>query len=198
MTQGRPLHTVFKELLHDDVARQAYAADPGGLLGSAGHSELPDDLLAEAIVSFADTAPPEVAEHLAPFVMAHSAVPLDDAEPPAATSGLELLAQAPAEVADVSGVDDLDAVLDGTQGAAEPALLDSGTPLDALDFGTGASDIAYPASDLPAMPADAEPAVEGPTEDAFDEIGSAEDLPPSVVAPEPDEIPAEDDGGLPE
>ena len=197
MTEGRPLHTVFTELLRDDVARQAYAADPGGLLGPAGHGELPEDLLAEAIVSFADTAPPQVAEHLAPFVMAHSAVPLGDAEPPAAITGLELLAEAPAVVADESGVDDLDPGLDEARSAAEPAFLDSGSPLDALDFGAGSGGITHPADDLPAMPVDAAQPVEGPTDDAFDEIGPVEDLPPSVATPEPDELPAEDDG-LPE
>lgn len=194
MTQGRPLHNVFTELLRDDVARQAYAADPGGLLGPAGHGELPDDLLAEAIVSFADTAPPEIAEHLAPFVMAHSAVPLDDNEPPAATTGLELLAGAPADVADKSSVDDLDAVFDGTRAENDPAYVDSGSPLGDLDFGGGAKDSAHPADDLVGIPTDAPRPVEDSTVDAFDEIGPVEDLPPGDTAPEPDELDSGADG----
>ncbi|HEX6338519.1 MAG TPA: hypothetical protein VFZ85_16290 [Jiangellaceae bacterium] len=203
MTQGRPLHTVFTELLHDDVAREAYAADPGGLLEPAGHGELPDDLLAEAIVSFADTAPPEIAEHLAPFVMAHSAVPLDDGEPPAATTGLGLLADAPADAADRIGADDLDPVLDGTEAEADPVVeaapvfVDAGPPLDDLDFGGGAKDTAHPADELAGLPFDAPHPVEPPAVDPFDEIGPVEDLPLSESAPEPDGLDAEDDG-LPE
>lgn len=201
MTQGRPLHTVFTELLRDDVAREAYAADPGGLLGPAGHGELPDDLLAEAIVSFADTAPPEIAEHLAPFVMAHSAVPLDDSEPPAATTGLELLADAPAnapaDAADRIGADDLDSVLDGTDAEPAPVFVDTGSPLDDLDFGGGAKDTAHPADELAGLPFEAPHPVEPPAADPFDEIGPVEDLPLSESAPEPDGLDAEDDG-LPE
>jgi hypothetical protein len=197
MTEGRPLHTVFTELLRDDVARQAYAADPGGLLGPAGHGALPNDLLAEAIVSFADTAPPQVAEHLAPFVMAHSAVPLDDNQPPAATTGLELLADAPANVADKFSVDELDAALEGTQAEGDPVYADSGPPLDDLDFGGGATDSAHPTDDLLGIPSEAPRPVERPTADTFDEIGPVEDLPPGDTAPEPDELDAGDDG-LPE
>jgi hypothetical protein len=197
MTQGRPLHTVFTELLRDDVARQAYAADPGGLLGPAGHAELPDDLLAEAIVSFADTAPPEVAEHLAPFVMAHSAVPLDDNEPPAASTGLELLADAPADVADRLGVDDLDAVLGAAQAEGGSAYVDSGSPLDDLDFGGGATDPAQPVDDPLGIPSEAPRPVESPAADTFDEIGPVEDLLPGDTTPGPDELETGDDG-LPE
>ena len=49
--------------------------DPAALLAAGGHGSLPPDLMAEAVVNYADTAPLEVAQHLAPFVMAHSAVP---------------------------------------------------------------------------------------------------------------------------
>jgi hypothetical protein len=197
MTQGRPLHTVFTELLRDDVARQAFAADPGGLLGPAGHGELPDDLLAEAIVSFADTAPPEVAEHLAPFVMAHSAVPLDDNEPPAASTGLELLADAPADVAEKLGVDDLDAVLGAAQAEGGSVYMDSGSPLDELNFGGGATGSAQPVDDLLGIPSEVPRPAESPAADTFDEIGPVEDLLPGDTTPEPDELDAGDDG-LPE
>ncbi|HEX5997611.1 MAG TPA: hypothetical protein VFY84_20935, partial [Jiangellales bacterium] len=196
MTEGRPLHSVFSELLRDDVARQAYAADPGELLGQAGHGELPDDLLAEAIVSFADTAPPEIAEHLAPFVMAHSAVPVHDGEPPSPATGLELLADAPADAADTFGADDLDAVIDGAHSGGDPAAVDSATPLDDLNFGVGARDAGQPADDLLDRPIETPDPMETPPADEFDE-GPAEQLPLGQIAPEPDGLDGEDDG-LPE
>ncbi|WP_438874513.1 hypothetical protein [Symbioplanes lichenis] len=59
---ARPLRDVFAEL----SARGA-AGDPGELLSAAGHPGLPDELVAEAVGSYADTAPPEIAEHLAPY-----------------------------------------------------------------------------------------------------------------------------------
>ncbi len=47
----------------------------------AGTVTCPPDLVAEAVVNYADTAPVEVAEHLAPFVTANSGVPaLDQAD----------------------------------------------------------------------------------------------------------------------
>lgn len=197
MTEGRPLHSVFTELLRDDITRQAYAADPGGLLSSVGHGELPDDLLAEAIVSFADTAAPQVAEHLAPFVMAHSAVPLDDAEPPAATAGLDLLADAPGDAADTLGAGDPDALLDGTQIQADTVDAGAGSALDDLDFGGGAGDTQQAVGELPDLPIEPQSPVEAPLTDTFDEIGRIEEFPPADVAPELDELDAGDDD-LPE
>ena len=38
-------------------------ADPAEVLRASGHADLPDGLVAEAVVSYADTAPIEVAEH---------------------------------------------------------------------------------------------------------------------------------------
>jgi hypothetical protein len=70
-------------------------ADPADALADRGYGELPDPLLSEAIVSYADTAPVEVAEHLAPFVMVHSAVPVDRVDEVPAGDGLALLATAP-------------------------------------------------------------------------------------------------------
>ena len=52
---------------------------PAAVLRANGHPDLPDDLVAEAVGSYADTAPIEVAEHLSPYVMAHSPVPQPDA-----------------------------------------------------------------------------------------------------------------------
>ena len=74
-------------------------SDPTAMLAAEGHGDLPGDLMAEAIVNYADTAPVEVAEHLSPYVMAHSAVP--GVDPGAghlegsAADGLALLTSAP-------------------------------------------------------------------------------------------------------
>lgn len=94
MTTSRPL----RDVLGEDADR--LAGDRQATLGEAGHPDLPDALVAEAIVSYADTAPHEIAEHLAPFVSAHGAVP---AGQPAGSAmdlshGLRLLATAPAGV----------------------------------------------------------------------------------------------------
>ena len=132
MAPARPLRDVFADLVGDPSA----ADDPAALLSDQGHPELPDHLVAEAVVSYADTAPVEVAEHLAPYVTAHSAVgadPVPGDEPPA--GWLELLGSAP-DVADPAGepadLDDLAPALEGFDDAAD---LD---PDLAIDFGTGA------------------------------------------------------------
>jgi hypothetical protein len=130
MAPARPLRDVFADLTGDPSA----ADDPAALLRDQGHPGLPDHLVAEAVVSYADTAPVEVAEHLAPYVTAHSAVgadPVAGDEPPA--GWLELLGTAP----DVAGdepadIDDL---------APAPGEFDADAGLDpdlGLDFGTGA------------------------------------------------------------
>src|SRR5688500_4344332 len=72
MATARPLRDVFADLAGDP---DAHGVDPAELLREHGHADLPDALVAEAVTSFADTAPLEVAEHLAPYVMANSAVP---------------------------------------------------------------------------------------------------------------------------
>ena len=96
MDATRPLRDVFTALTGDGGAS---GSDPGEVLRVSGHADLPDGLAAEAVVSYADTAPIEVAEHLAPFVMANSPVPIAggyldtaDLEPP---SWLDALATAP-------------------------------------------------------------------------------------------------------
>jgi len=79
-------------------------AGPAEVLASGGHQSLPPDLVAEAITNYADTAPLEVAQHLAPFVMAHSAVPgaaeaanwTGDGIGPDLETGFELLSTVPA------------------------------------------------------------------------------------------------------
>jgi hypothetical protein len=154
MASARPLHDVFADL----VGAPSAADDPAALLRDHGHPGLPDDLIAEAVVSYADTAPVEVAEHLAPYVTAHSAVgadPVPGDEHPA--GWLDLLATAP----DVSGDEPVD--IDGLAPAsggfdAAAAGLD---PDLGLEFGTGAG------SASAVEPADG---VEGPDEDGLAEF----------------------------
>lgn len=139
MESASPLREAFTELLTDEAARHAFAADPGGFLAAYGHADLPGSLLAEAIVNFADTAPPDVAEHLAPFVTGH----WDGSSDVDAVAGLELLAAAPVAVdIDVpAGLDDVD--------LPPTATIENVAP--ELDFGTGAEpwDQPPPADDTP-------------------------------------------------
>lgn len=145
MASARPLHELLAGLSGDPDAAQG---DPEAYLAAHGHSDLPADLVAEAVVSYADTAPVEVAEHLAPYVTAHSAVPTGEAPE---QDWYGLLATAP----DPDPAPDLD--------EAPPELTDTvdDDPGPALDFGTGASetlDTLDDAStvDTPASPDDAE------------------------------------------
>jgi hypothetical protein len=70
MASVRPLREVLADLVGDTDARMS---GPEAYLAEQGHGELPPELVAEAVVNFADTASPEVAEQLAPFVTAHTA-----------------------------------------------------------------------------------------------------------------------------
>jgi hypothetical protein len=137
MEPVRPLRDVFADLASDDAARQAHAADPSGFLESYGHPELPNDLVSEAIVNYADTAPAEVAEHLAPFVIANGPVPGEGG--PVHGDGLGLLASAPVPDLPEDGFDDLPAGADDPHGAFDglhATQLDPADPFD-LDFGGG-------------------------------------------------------------
>ncbi|MEU4422838.1 hypothetical protein AB0F81_19595 [Actinoplanes sp. NPDC024001] len=120
MDSARPLRDVFADL----TGAGRVAADPGELLRDQGHPALPDDLVAEAVVSYADTAPAEVAEHLAPYVTAHSVVGAD-AEAGEPAGWMDLLATAPAG-AEPDDIDDL-----------APQTGDAGLD-ESLDFGGGA------------------------------------------------------------
>ncbi len=73
MTSARPLRDVFADLAEHDPGGSP--PDAAHVLAASGHPDLPDGLVAEAVVNYADTAPIEVAEHLQPYVMAHSPVP---------------------------------------------------------------------------------------------------------------------------
>jgi hypothetical protein len=145
MNEPRPLHEVFGERAHQ-LAEDRHAA-----LDEAGHPGLPDELLAEAVVSYADTAPAPVAEQLAPFVTAHTAGRFGEPADTGAdlSQGLELLASAPA----ATGTD-----LDD-QGAAGPAPVDGPAASDpdpsavnGLDFGGGAGNGDQPAPGPEAPP----------------------------------------------
>lgn len=124
---ARPLKDVLTDLVGDPSA----AADA---LAGAGH-ELPPDLVAEAVVSFAGTAPSDVAEHLAPFVTAHSGVPVEtELDEPAGWA--ELLATAPEPG---TGFDDV-APPDDAPAADHPGLGE-------LAFGAGAGATSGPGPD---------------------------------------------------
>src|SRR5688572_28359292 len=77
MEATQPLRDVFAGL-----AGTGGAGEPAAVLAASGHEDLPDGLVAEAVVNYADTAPVEVAEHLASFVRAHSPVPGPAGDPP--------------------------------------------------------------------------------------------------------------------
>lgn len=80
-------HTVHSEPTAGPDGAGASVPDPRSVL--ADYADLPDDLLVTAIDSYANTAPAEVAEHLASFVATPGADP---------SSGLDLLASAPTGV----------------------------------------------------------------------------------------------------
>ncbi|HEX2356925.1 MAG TPA: hypothetical protein VHI50_10760 [Micromonosporaceae bacterium] len=176
MATARPLRDVFGELAggtaSDEPAGEEPAGSPGAepaeLLAAHGHADLPADLVAEAVVNFADTAPVEVAEHLAAFVRAHSGVP-DAGDTTDAGDWFELLTTVPAgagpEWAEVA--------------EADPALED---PFD-LDFGGGAPEQTAASALDPAeeslWPDDIGPTAPG---------GTAERVSDSAVEGEPDFI----------
>jgi hypothetical protein len=128
MASARPLRDVFA-----DLTGAPGADDPAALLRDHGHPGLPDELVAEAVVSYADTAPVEVAEHLAPYVTAHSVVGADPATGNENPDWLDLLGTAPAgDPADLDGLpqapegfddDGLDLGFGQGAGPAEPVGL---------------------------------------------------------------------------
>jgi hypothetical protein len=132
MEPARSLREIFAALTDG-------SGSPSEALHAAGHGDLPDSLVTEAIVNYADTAPVEIAEHLSPFVTAHSAVPGAGGEEswhaPDALHGLQLLATAP-PVPETWHDDvhhDLDAghhLLDSHDHAGDPSLVDAHHGLD--------------------------------------------------------------------
>jgi hypothetical protein len=124
MTAARPLRDVFA-----DLAGAQGTTDPADLLRGQGHFALPDDLVAEAVVSYADTAPVEVAEHLAPYVSAHSVVGADPGDD-APADWVDLLGSAPEVLGDEPA--------DFDDEVSAPQWFDDAHPGAALDFGSGA------------------------------------------------------------
>jgi hypothetical protein len=101
MEPARPLRDVFAGLAEaDDLIR-----DPGEVLTANGHGGLTEPLVAEAVVSYADTAPHEVAEHLAPFVQSYSAVPVPAVDGTPEPDWFGLLATAPTVSEPAAGPD---------------------------------------------------------------------------------------------
>jgi len=139
MSSARPLKDLFT-----DAVGAGDAATVADLLAAGGHPDLPTDLVAEAVVSFADGAPPELAEALAPFVRAYGPVPAEDAVEVEPGGWLELLAGADVDT-DPAGADldaepaDLDATAptDVPPAVTEEGAEADGGPFD-LDFGHGA------------------------------------------------------------
>jgi hypothetical protein len=130
MQPARPLRDVLT-----DLVGAADAAGPADVLAANGHADLPDELVAEAVGSFADPSPIEVAEHLSPYVMANSPVPQPDAPPVDLAGWLDAVTGAPppAEVDPTALLDDGGA----HHGAsAEPAGVEVGD----LAFGHGQAD----------------------------------------------------------
>jgi hypothetical protein len=130
MADVRPLRELLTDLVGDA------GAHPDGAqmyLAEHGHADLPPELVAEAVVSFADTAPPEVAEQLAPFVTAHTAG--DEAG-----DWFDLLTSMP-----------LGDTTDTLDGAEEPWSADDfdSDPGQGLDFGAGAVDALDAPASLP-------------------------------------------------
>jgi hypothetical protein len=156
MDSARPLREVFADLT--GAGNAGDAGDARELLGGQGHAGLPDELVAEAVVNFADTAPIEVAEHLAPFVTAHSAVGADEVAGADETVGdegwLDLLVTAPTD-ADADELDDVPPGDELDEDEATGLDADSAFDLD-VDFGAGADEGAGADTDADAADDDAE------------------------------------------
>jgi len=140
---ARPLRELLADLVGDAEARHAYGSDPAGYLAAHGHPDLPEPLVAEAVVSYADTAPVEVAEVLAPYVMAHGPVPDASA---ATADWFDLLTAPTVPSSSELGEDPFESAdePDGPRDWSEPAE---------LDFGAGAESTVESPVETPAEPA---------------------------------------------
>jgi hypothetical protein len=175
---GRSLRELFAELSRPG------AGDPAELLGAAGFGDVPHSLVAEAIVNYAATAPLEIAEHLAPFAVAHGPLPGPADETTGTAHGLSLLASAP--LLDAPGhdeavddpIDDGPTVDDLTADHVEHGTLDADLDVDpsALDDPTGhiAADGPHAAVVDPAAPdgLGEGPLHPGPSAEPYSDLGS--------------------------
>jgi len=202
MEPARPLHSVFAELTGERGFAQASGPGPDEVLAAQGHRDLPEGLVAEAVVNYADTAPFEVAEHLAPYVRANSAVPQAGAQTTAEEPHwYSLLTTAPPVTGLAAGHDVLDAEASALAGAGPVGETD--LPAEAageidVGFGHGHQGAAeHPAPDhepaggetTPVWSATTEPSFEG--FDADPDIDTrllSDDVPDATTDDEPDAI----------
>jgi hypothetical protein len=128
MQPARPLRDVLT-----DLVGEADAPGPADVLAANGHADLPDELVAEAVGSFADTSPLEVAEHLSTYVMANSPVPQPDAPPVDLASWLDAVTSAPPPGSDI----DPTALIDDGGALHESSYEPAAVEVDDLHFGHG-------------------------------------------------------------
>lgn len=150
MAPARSLYEIFAGLTGTAAAHEA-----GDVLHHGGHADLPAPLLGEALVSYADTAPIEVAEHMAPFVTAHTGFAADaEAADPAAA--LDQLAAAPP--LSIGPDEQWQEAIAPTAGGAEPTV-DPGEAEPGLDaaFGSGGAPADLPGTIDPMPAATPEP-----------------------------------------
>ncbi|MGI5191082.1 hypothetical protein ACQEVI_23280 [Promicromonospora sp. CA-289599] len=169
MDENRPVHDVLRE-------RTGSGDTPGAVadaLRAAGH-DLPHDLVAEAVASFADTAPTAVAEHLSSFTTAYG----------------------PEGLADPADLDAAEMLPDGLALLASAPAVDQASHGEAIAFGTGAG-TGEPNDDVvvPDVGADASDAFVLGDLDAADQL---DPVPGSLDTRVPDETfdPAELDAEL--
>ncbi|MEV6598545.1 hypothetical protein AB0M36_16960 [Actinoplanes sp. NPDC051346] len=191
MAAARSLHEIIAGL----TGTAGTSGDLAAVLRAGGHGDLPEELLAEAVVSFADTARAEVSEHLAPFVMAHSPIIEGDAVAGEIGQLPDLLATAPAAELDESStlaMPEIDPPLEARSHDVEHAW----APMDTA-FGHGHGLTAVPVDDSAsgAVAPDAEPVGYAASQDlseledvapAADELWAMPSLPDD--APEIDDI----------
>jgi hypothetical protein len=160
MTRAPSLRELFSRLAGE-------SADPHAALEAAGYGDLEPHLVDEAIVSYAHGAPVEVAEHLSPFVVAHSGVPQGDEGMhgvPDTADGLAMLSSTPVGTDlspdrleadhdthhDGHGVDQLDAAhtsaLSPLPGPSDPGPTDPG-PEARSDADTDHTDLSFGAGE---------------------------------------------------
>jgi hypothetical protein len=187
MNPARPLRDIFADPV--DGSSGADAAGPAEVLRAAGHPDLPDSLVAEAVGSYADTAPIEVAEHLSPYVMAHSPIPLPDQAEVESGQWLEAVSTAPSVAAEgydpLLGLDGPPVGLDAADHYTSPAN-ELG---DVIDFGqTGPDDSLTPTAD-PGPDTGGESVGYYPPEDptAADILPADDDIHPLDAPTDPDD-----------
>lgn len=177
---ARPLRDLLADLVGDASARQAYGADPAGYLAAHGHPGLPEHLVAEAVVSYADTAPVEVAQALAPYVSAHGPVP----DPEAHGDWFDLLTTA--DLADDDPFGERPAAAGAPDEWTDPAELDFGAGAHSVDVDHDPAPDDAPDEDVPSdeVP-DPDPAPDWPVDTAPE--------PPIAGLPDEDDEPEDDD-----